>query len=52
MIDTILDFSIDHAAAFIAIFSLSVVTVVGGGIWAYGRFHERATRRRESGIAS
>jgi len=46
MIDTILDFSIDHAVAFIAMFSITVVTIVSAGIWAYSRIHDRATQRQ------
>ncbi len=46
MIDTVLDFAIDHAEAFIAILVVVVVGTSLGLIWAYGRYHERATRRR------
>lgn len=46
MIDSILDFSIDHAALFVALLMVVVLTAVSSALWAYGRYHERATRRR------
>lgn len=50
MIDAILDFAIDHAAVFAAGLVVVVVTAASAAIWAYGRVHERATRRRGSGL--
>ena len=46
MIDTILDYAIDHSAVFAAALVVVVVATAAGVIWAYGRYHERATRRR------
>ena len=50
MIDTILDFGVDHAAVFAALLVGAVVTAASAAIWAYGRFHERAMRRRGAGL--
>jgi len=52
LIDIILDYSIDHAGPFIAILSTVVVTTLGTAIWIYGKYHERAMRRRETRAAN
>ncbi len=49
MIDRILDFGADHAPVFAALLSSTVVTTASAVAWAYGRYHERATRRRRGG---
>lgn len=46
MIDSILDYAIDHSAAFAGMLVVAVVAVATVAIWAYGRYHERATRQR------
>ena len=46
MIDSVLDFAIDHSAAFAAMLVVAVVATAVTAIWAYGRYHERQTRRR------
>lgn len=50
MIDSILDYAIDHSAIFAGILVVTVVAAAATAIWAYGRFHERATRRRGAGL--
>lgn len=46
MINTVLDFAIDHAAVFAAALSAVVLSLGSGAIWAYDRYHDRARRRR------
>ncbi len=46
MIDTVLDFAVDHSAVFATLLVFIVVALAGTGIWAYGRYHERQMRRR------
>jgi hypothetical protein len=46
MIDTILDYAIDHSAVFAGVLVVVVVAAAATAIWAYGRYHERQTRRR------
>ncbi len=46
MIDSVLDFAIDHSAIFAGLLVTVVVAVALTVVWAYGRYHERATRRR------
>ena len=52
MIDRILDFGVDHAPAFAALFMLTVVTAASAVAWAYGRYHESRTRRRGGRLIS
>ena len=52
MIDTILDYAIDHSAVFAALLVVAVVSAAAAAVWAYGRYHERATRRRGAGLIS
>ncbi len=46
MIDQLLDFAIDHAAAFAALLGVTVITASSAMAWGFGRYHERQTRRR------
>ncbi|MBV8972887.1 MAG: hypothetical protein JO290_11415 [Sphingomonadaceae bacterium] len=50
MIDTILDFAVDHAPTFAALLMVTVITTVSALAWAYGRYHEIQTRRRGGGV--
>jgi hypothetical protein len=50
MFNDILDYGTDHSAIFATGLVFSVVIVAATAIWAYGRFHQRAMRRRESNI--
>ena len=52
MIDTVLDYAIDHSAVFAAVLVIAVITAAATAIWAYGRYHERATRRRGAELIS
>ena len=46
MLDSVLDFAIDHSVIFAGLLVAVVVAAATTVIWAYGRYHERATRRR------
>lgn len=52
MIDTILDFGIDHAAVFAGLVVVTAVAAATSVIWIYGRYHERQTRRRRTELIS
>ncbi len=52
MIDTVLDYAIDHSAVFAAMLVVAVIAAAATAIWAYGRYHERATRRRGAELIS
>ena len=46
MIDNVLDFALDHSAVFAILLVAFVVSLALAAAWGYGRYHERATRRR------
>ena len=46
VIDAILDYGTDHSAIFAAGLVMGVVAISAAVVWAYGRYHERAMRRR------
>ena len=52
MIDTIFDFALDHSAEFGGMLVATVIAAAATVAWAYGRFHERATRRRSARVIS
>lgn len=50
MIDHILDFAIDHSAVFAALLVVAAVAAATAAVWAFGRYHERASRRRPGDV--
>ncbi len=50
MLNDILDYGTDHAAIFAAGMVVVFVVVAAVSVWAYGRYHERAMRRRTSNL--
>ncbi len=50
MLNDILDYGTDHSAIFAAVLVFVVVLCAATAIWGYGRYHERAMRRRASDL--
>ncbi len=50
MLNDILDYGAEHSAIFAAGLVVVFVSVAATVVWAYGRYHERAMRRRASNL--
>lgn len=50
MLNDIFDYGTDHSAIFAGGMVVVFVIVAAIAVWAYGRYHERAMRRRASNL--